>query len=62
MALARSIHVLHSIVMTLTYIGRLWFPLACLLCIRTAAVDLLFIIKFVELHRAPTGSSPIVRY
>ena len=43
MAFARSTHVLHSIVMTLTYIERLWLSFACPLCIRTAAVDLLLL-------------------
>ena len=40
--LARSMHVLHSIMMTLTYIGRVWLSFACLLYIRTAAVDLIY--------------------
>ena len=53
-AFARSTYVLHRIVMTLTHIGRAWLLCACLLCIRTAAVGLLFIITCVEQHRAPT--------
>ena len=46
MAFARSTHVLHSIVMTLTYIECVWLLFACLLYLRKAAVDLILLSKF----------------